>query len=296
MEVREMENYQELFLEENHSRVSEIKEEIRERFPKTKWVDVAQEPLWFGRSEMTRIPGKAIVGYDKDGESHYYATASEDYFVLPNEVAVWMALEEAKNYPEYGKPVAVMDHVDGKMFAHLEFPEFEHKELVKGDPLALRVDIYNSYDLSRAFEIGMSMLRLVCTNGMKAWLPEGNIAKKRHYGIMAPWNQIKTLGDKLDTMSIQFDLWKSWTEKQIGAKEVDAVFGKLLFSEKQVKTIRELAETGTETSIDKKLEENKLTVWDLNNSMTQFVSHEIESEIVKDRHLHKIARVIPQVL
>jgi hypothetical protein len=285
--------------------IEDIKLQVREELPNYPWPDVEMGNLFFGDPMAEKADlfegflGIRLHQTDKNGERYHrdLATPTEQYLLIPHELVYHkfnQALQE--NNIEYGKPTVKLKFYDDgakfEMFARFN----ETKVTVGKDKATPEVWIKNSVDMGWQQSAGGGAIVWRCTNGMVS----GHIAfewKKKHrqnYSIDA---QVHEMLHGMESMSNQFDIWKTWTKKQISNEQCEKLFTALPISENQAKKIMELPEIGSGMRLKDRFEKGKsVTGWDVNSVVTQWLTHEVNESSGRREREEKVALIMDRFM
>lgn len=273
--------------------------DVRSRYSDVPFPSVGTEPVWFGNDTNTleRDPSRvAIVGWGGELEkATMFAVASNQYNLIPHEMAVYYAEQEMLKHPEYGTP-SINIHLlqDGaKMKMEIDFPETEHIEVKKGDPVRPRVGFHNSYDLGWEFRGFMGAMVLICSNGAVAFKLNQQISKK-HRMNLDPVAQTGLVGGAMTAFSDQVGIWQHWAEKQLTAAQFEPIWEALPFGKNHREEILALPHQQTNKTLNEMMREDAINAWDGYNILTQFLTHNIESEMVRTDKSEQVAKVFHQ--
>jgi hypothetical protein len=270
---------------------------VHEKFPDVEdWATPVLEPMWWGRRVDAAMPiddKKVIVdGSKPPNESPIYGIVSNMYGLRSHEEMIHGLMEVCTELPEFGNPdpkVVLLDE-GGKMRIDIIFPEVEH-EIRQGDFINPRISAFNSYDLGWKARGHFGAFRLVCSNGLMIGKKWASFAK-RHIESLMLSELIDTIRGGMIKFSEETAIWKAWAERQIDHDEYANLWYNLPFSEKEKEKIEELPEQGTRLLLPDALHKNTLNLWDFNSVVTQFVTHEIESEKRRTDIEPRIARTV----
>lgn len=273
------------------SEVKNICNEIRDEFPDVPWPHVSEEPIFYGRKEKKRWEGrKGIV--DQRHEV-LYDIVSDDYSLLPHEVAVHQVKIALKEFPEYGDPKLqiFLPYSGAKMVLNVTFPETKH--LIKKDVISPMFKVRNSYNRTWVYSFQFGAVQQICTNGLVSWKSHDFFGRK-HIGL-DPSDIIHALQKSATLLSDEIGLWQGWAEKKLNSDEYSMLWEALPFSKKEKEKIEELPQTGTGLLLPKALKDDTLTKWDFASVVTQFVTHELSSENRKADVEPQIARTFTRL-
>lgn len=263
--------------QKSHDQLLAEREEIRNRFPNTVFPDPVLEPLWYGRREINPVPERKAIVNKVDG--NVYSICSDKYKVVHYEDVIRMIDEVVSTIEGYGKievcPFLMSE--GGKMKVSLKFPEAKTM-IAKGDNIFPKIEVFTSYDMSYKLmgRFGAFMLR--CSNGMGTWKQFKRFARKHLLSLNLSDLQ-HTITEGLEIFGVQVIDWKKWSEAKLNEIVYGQLWEQLPFSAKEKERIELLPETGTGLTIQEALKKDDLTVWQMNSILTQFATHEVQSEI-----------------
>ena len=253
-----------------------VKEDVRERYPNVSFPSPALEPVWYGRRNLKRIPGERAIVDQNNGR--VMNLCSDQYKLVHYEEIIKMVEDTISHIDSYGKIVLCphIMHDGGKMRLTMKFPEAQH--LVKAEAILPKIDVLTSYDLSYKLMGKFGAFILRCTNGMGVWKNFRQFARK-HLLSLNILELEQTIVEGLGIFGIQVDNWSKWSDKVIDLDTYNGIWETLPFSAKEREKIEILPEISTNLKIEDALKQKELTVWDLNSILTQWVSHEIRSDV-----------------
>lgn len=189
---------------------------------------------------------------------------SNDYKLIPNEQLINSVLETLDKtdirYNINDNPKH--SYVDNKrMRLHLTFPDL-HIQDDSAEGIDVAMYIHNSYDTSERVRIIFGMLRLVCTNGAKMWMP---------YNTDAKFNRKHTQGLNLEKLRQQFDtVYHSIPEIQERIRVLDMLDKQTVIGE----AITKVKDSISVTMAEEAEKANPQTMWQLYNLLTAYVTHQ----------------------
>lgn len=257
------------------------RKDIRDRYPEVYFPDPVLEPIWFGRREHQRIPDKrAIVDqkFESNGQM-IYGICSDQYKIVHYEDIVHMAEQSIGALTQYGTiQICPYTYLDGaRMRISVKFPDLK-SEIKKVDSIFPKVEIFTSYDLSTKLKGQFGAFQLKCTNGMGVWKTFKQFAKKHLQNLYL--NDLGTnISEGLLIFGDQVNTWRSWAERKISKDLYESIWEELPFSKAERTKIEVLSEIGTGLTLDFAVRNNDLTLWSLNSILTQWNTHNINSEV-----------------
>lgn len=286
--------------------VIDIKAEMHERFPSVPWPDISQERLYVAGYDFA-VPG--IVGnaiQEKIDEEHelweyavdgmipnIVAVCSEQYNFVPYEVASKVFADYIDSYDAWGKPKFSFQIIDGgrKMKATAQFDE--HMDKIKsnaqvGDDISPLGGFYHGIDLNWMFRVFAGATRLVCSNGMVGHHLNLELGKK-HKSTLNINEMIGALSPTFEKYGEQLEIWEAWGETLIKPAAVETLIQGSGFGSKHQEEILALPEKSTGETVQQWMDAGKVNVMNLYNVLTQFTTHELESEMVKVKRGDQIA-------
>ena len=139
------------------------------------------------------------------------ATVSRRYALVQHrDIVDWVraAFEQQKWDPAMVTASARFSEYGERMFVRIELPGAT-EEVRVGDKLAAEVRIWNSVDRSRALEVAIGWLRLVCLNGLKVWSGD-RLRKIHHIDWMSRESPVDFLRERLPKSREQVDRLRRW--------------------------------------------------------------------------------------
>jgi hypothetical protein len=257
--------------------------EIRNRYSETYFPNPVKEPVWYGRREHTRIVEKnAIIDQNVRPDQEkptVFGICSDHYKIVFYEDIVKMVEGVVGTIKDFGEikinPYSYAD--GGRLRINLSFPE-KKINIVKGDNIIPKIEIFSSYDLSTMLKGRFGAFQLKCTNGMGVWKTFKKFAK-RHLQNLHLMELESSIIEGLDVFALQATMWKEWTTLKIPQKVYEEIWTDLPFSPAEKERIEALPEIGTKLLLPDALKSNDLNVWSFNSVLTQFATHEVKSEL-----------------
>jgi hypothetical protein len=295
---------------EEMKRVQDIRADVRERYPTVKFPDVYKEPIWIGRTRddiEVQKDSVAICGSLQEDQSDRirYAYASNQYKIVTHEEAVLSIETALKDMPEFGQPEIVVSllNTGALMRTRVTFPEAKY-EVREGEPVNPQANLFNSYDMSKRLLSQFGARELVCSNGLIAFKVRSSIGQKHRLNIDVGYITSE-ITSGMQQFSEQVGLWSNWAKKELKEPDWIEVWDALPFGGKK----NELGEqTGRyreqlldyPRKLDRKtirgmLTDGSVNVWDAHSIITQFITHEIESENVQIKTTRDVARIFHNI-
>lgn len=291
-------------------RVQDVRADVRERYPETKFPDVYKEPIWIGRQRddiELQQDSVAICGsYCPDQTDRIrYAYASNQYKIVTHEEAVLSIETALKDMPEFGQPEIQVSllNTGALMRTIVTFPEAKY-EVRDGEPVNPQTNLFNSYDLSKRLLSQFGARELVCLNGLIAFKVRASIGQKHRLNIDVGYITSE-ITSGMAQFSEQVGLWSSWAKKELKEPEWIKVWDALPFGGKKNKLGEETGRYREQLldyprKLDRKtirgmLTDGSVNVWDAHSIVTQFISHEIDSENVQIEKTREVARVFHNI-
>lgn len=272
-----------------YNQKQETIQRVREMFPKISFPDVEEQLIaHYSRgdelSNATLMSGrKVLIGKFPDLEEEFeYGIISNRYKVITHEEAIASVVDTLEKHPEFGEAVVEPKilHDGAKIRIIVDFPEAPKIEVTNNDPVSVRISGQNSYDLAWEYSVGVEGFCQVCTNGMMGWASLEKYNNRHNSGLVLDRSEIVISG-ALNAFSEQTEIWKLWANTKLGVTAFTEVISGLPFGSRHTEAILELPQTQKNTTLKSLGEKGKATVWDVNLSTTQFLTHEIESENVR---------------
>ena len=271
------------------SKLKEQCEEIRNQYPHVNWPDPAKEPLFYGRLSKSEIQGRHAIVNHKTGD--VFGLCSDDYALLRHEKVVYDIQNVVAEFQEYGNPeisIKLMD--DGaKMVMTVKFPEAE-STIVRKDKVVPLIKSKNSYDLKWQRHDQFGANQLICTNGLTAFKVNAALKKRHMNGLLDPEMFKSMLNVGMTQISEQLGIWQKWAETSLELPLFEEVTEKL-FSPAEREKILSLRLMEREEPLQALITRNEATIWDAHSALTQFLTHEVRSELRKEEDPDEVSRL-----
>ncbi len=292
-------------MQAEYNKKQETIQRVREMFPDVAFPDVEEQLIaHYSRgddiSNATIMSGrKLLIGkFPGFEEEHEYGIISNRYQVVTHEETVANMVDTLENHPEFGQPVIhprILNH-GAKMRIVVDFPEAPTIDVTNNDPVTVRISGQNSYDLMWEYSVGVEGFCMVCSNGLMGWASLEKYNNRHNSGLAIDRSE-QIISGALNAFSEQTEIWKLWANTKLGLTDFTEVISGLPFGVRHTEQIMELPQTQKKTTLRALGEKGKATLWDVNLSATQFLTHEVESEAVKidkgrevSKYLHQIAK------
>lgn len=223
----------------------------------------------------------------------YYKDGNNNVIAIPNR---YVTIREDTNEPLaiVGSHYRVQPHIDniemvadildklGLEYTVTNFVEgarvysrfiLEQKILLTGDNKSkLYIDVTNSYDGTKSFEILLALYRMICTNGMYGFANEFTLRRIHSQNLFIDMQLLENLQTSVDAYSIRFRNFFNTivSEKPIPQNILEENFGIRLINKAE-----ELVEVPNGSA------------WDQYNSFTNAITHTDNKQITKLNH-HKL--------
>jgi hypothetical protein len=280
----------------------DIIQDVRSRYPND-FPDVYFSPIWYGRKQKEQAEGHLLIVADvpdRDDEGNMvgrfreiYKPCTDQYKLVRHEVAIHLfeqALKDERMDP-YGKPVIEVSlHGDGRRcYVEALFPNC-HFEIRKGEKLEPKAGIKNSNDLSLEFCKWFGGRAQVCANGMIAF-KINQISNKKHRLNLEVTSEVLGIPEGMDEFADQVGIWQDWAKKAIAKEEAEVLMDALPFGARHQEEILALPQAGTGDTMQEWLNSGSVNVYDMYGIYTQFLTHEVDSEMVRVSKGEDIARI-----
>jgi hypothetical protein len=276
--------------ERTFEEIQEIRQDVASRYADVTFPDIVLEPVWWGRRPENRVDEHyAIVDQNTN---KVFNICTEKYKPVYHELIIHNVEQAAVEMPQFGVPKIKVDMIgDGaKMRVNVMFPEVDY--MVKsGDIFHPTSDIKTSYDLGWKYTVDFGAYRLVCSNGLKV----GEVFesfKKRHMTGLDPNILSETLNAGMLRFDEQTQLWQKWAEKAIPHADYETIWEELPFSKPEREKIEAITGAGNNLILAQEIKkDNQITLWDMFNNTTQYVTHNINSVLRRVEIGPEITRV-----
>ena len=265
-------------MEEDFAMLQERRADVRNRYQNVTFPNPVLNSLWVGKRNLTRLTDqRALV--DQNNENRLMAIVSDRYKIIPYEDTITMVEEVTKEVTGYGA-IQLCPQVfanGGKFKLTMKFPESVHV-IREGDGIVPKIDVFNSLDLGMKLLGRYGAFRLRCTNGMGVWEHFKKFARRHLQTLFLEDLKVSIL-EGMATFGMQVEGWKRWTEIEMTENAYNGAWEMLPFSEAEKEKVEALRGIGDQLTLTDALKQKVLTLWDMNNVLTQFSSHEVKSEI-----------------
>jgi hypothetical protein len=269
----------------------EIIQAVQEKYSNINFPDPVLEPVHWGKREHSRIPGRKAIVNQKDG--NVFNVCTDEYKILRHEVVIHFVEDSLSHFMDGDITCCPRLMQDGaKLVMATKFNGRGH-EILKGDNVIPKIEVFNSYDLGWKLNGRWGMWRLRCSNGAGVWERFTSYAK-RHLQNLFVEDLRDSIQEGLGLFEEQASMWKEWAETKVDAPTYEKLWVTLPFSKAEKEKIEALPEIGTQLLLPDALYRNDLTLWQLNNVLTQFSTHEIKSEMRRVEIEPQIAKVMEQ--
>jgi hypothetical protein len=273
------------------------------KFPDVYFPCPVVEPLKVA-STGENVPGRfAIVDDFKDpgDDGRIFNICSEMYGLRLHETVVYKIMDVCEGIQkDFGKPSYNLTMVaeGARMKFEVTFPDVRY-EIRKGDVVWPRIYTLNSYDLGWKLTHRAGIWREICSNGAiigEIW----QTFKKRHIASLDLELLIDDLRESFEKFRIDTIEWKRWTERKVSEKEYELFWERFIngkppvFNKTERPKVEALPERGTSQRLADFLRKDELTLWDLHNVVTQYITHEFTSEIRRTEVEPVVGRIFEQ--
>ena len=281
----------------------DIVDDVRGRYPDTKFPNVYFSPMWYGRQQKEKVDNWRLIvadcpKYDEDGtllelEREIFKPCTDQYKLVRHEMAIHLfeqALADERMDP-YGKPeIKVALHNHGRRcYVEALFPECKY-EIRPGDKLEPKAGLKNSNDLSLEFCKWFGARQLVCGNGLIAF-KINQISNKKHRLNLEVTSEMLGIPEAMEEFADQIGIWSDWAKRQIKKEEAEVIMEALPFGTRHQEMILALPQAGTGETLQDWLKGASVNAFDMYSIYTQFLTHEIESEMVRVSKGEDVAKV-----
>lgn len=277
-------------MEVNYQELQGRRAEVRERYPDVEFPSPVLNSLWVGKRKFEMVPNSKALMDQNTGK--VLSIVSDKYKIVHYEDTISMVEDVTKEIDGFGQihlcPAIYAD--GGKFKLTMKFPESQHV-ISTGDGIVPKIDVFNSYDLGYKLMGRFGAFRLRCTNGMGVWEQFKRFARRHLLNLFLEDLKL-TILEGMSVFGMQVESWKKWAEIEMKQDVYDLTWKALPFSEPEKVKIESLREIGSALTLPDALKQRALTLWDMNNVLTQFVSHEIKSPIRRVNLEPMIARTM----
>ena len=260
---------------EDFQMLQERRADVRNRYPDVDFPDPVLDTLWVGKRKLERLTDKRALVNQRDGS--VLSIVSDRYKIIHYEDTLTMVEDVTKEVTGYGAiqlcPTVFSN--GGKFKIAMKFPESQHI-IREGDGIIPKIDIFNSLDLGMKLLGRYGAFRLRCTNGVGVWENFKRFARRHLQTLFLDDLKLSIL-EGMNMFGIQVDSWKKWTEIEMTQPVYDGAWEILPFSKPEREKIEVLRGIGDSLTLPDALKQKALTLWDMNNVLTQFATHEVKS-------------------
>jgi hypothetical protein len=259
---------------------------MRQEFPDVPWPNVTREPLFYGKGDRQGEWHDRQVIVITNGESNPVAVCSDEYLLVPHEVAAAELQATALDmYEKWGPAELKVRIIQGgrKMEVWAAFKDAPMTIGRRDAKVEPKIGVRTSYDLAWEFQTSFGGNQLVCTNGMVGFVIESRMKRKHRLG-MSIEGHMNMLKQGMEEFDAQKRVWQTWAELNPPAE----VFTKFLedeasktFGARHMENILALPETGSGETLESWLSGDTVNVFDAYGIFTQYLTHEVESDLVR---------------
>ena len=275
-------------MQEKFAKQQEIVAEIHETFPEISFPEIEEQLLArYSRGEDITsskiMNNKSLIVGNFHGVEHEYGIISGQYKTVLHEEALHSAMQSVRAVEDIlGKAdIKVNVFADGaRMKFTMDFPEYEKVPVAINDPVGLRISGTNSYDLGLEYRLMTEALVLKCLNGLIG----GDVLEKynsRHKGTLSLETSTNIVQQATIAFKKQTDIWNEWSKMALEATPFREIYEGLPFGEKHSKDILQLPIIQKEDCLANLVKAGQATLWDISLATSQFLTHEVESEMVR---------------
>jgi len=249
--------------------------------------------------------------FDPDTGRVFAPCVTEAYHLISHQDVIATVMAAALTLPEFGtpEPFVSLPREGARMRLEVKFPDVTydigpHTPGGKPDLINPSIVTFNSYDTGWALRTTFGAYRLVCSNGMTVGKIFAAQRKEHHQGIDI--DQLRGLiVDGMSRFSEQIELWKVWAETKTTPAMVEQLLNGVSLSQGQLDRFKEMREvSGVEGAprlqvvdfLDAQKQKKYLNLWRAYNLLTQFATHEVSSDILRERMMGKIETSMERVL
>jgi|TARA_R110002050_G_scaffold92426_1_gene193483 hypothetical protein len=235
---------------------------------------VEQLPLYDREGKAVRVGGSPIMGNFRTDNGICLGTSTEKYEIVNNKDAVDI-VEDAFSRAGLGDfdREMVVAREGSRFYGVYDFPTMQRHIANKGDVVALRLTLNNSFDRSCGLNWAMGMLRKVCTNGMCSLIADTNVTKKHSSKL-----DLSFINDGIQLLIEKFekgvDAFKNLGEREITQNEggliLDNLANKKILSDSLRDSIQMIWESPSFG------EDQGRNLYNLYNATTEHLSREVQ--------------------
>lgn len=271
----------------------DIVQEVHERFPDTPWPEITAERIILSGMDYAVDNYKANCIWTKDSETPIVAAiVSENYKLIPYEVATKKFLDYLSKFGGLGTPTIGINIINEGRKIQVKADFIEHTHKIKkaakvGDTVSMAAGFRHSIDTQWPYIVEAYAKQLVCSNGMIATKLNKTAAVKHKHSLNIDI-QNATLQETIAQFPEQVKTWNHWAEININKNEAEMLIDDS-FGKRHKDAILALPEVQSQETVAQWMKADKVNVFDLYSVMTQFMTHEIDSEMVRVQKAEKVA-------
>lgn len=232
--------------------------------------EVVMRPVMWGEGkEVLRSDRYRAIADNRTNK--LFSIVSSDYKLIRHEDAiedVEKVISENNNLGKY-EVITEFYNSGGRMRRTYSFPKIK-VEIKPKDHVNLKIELFNSYDVTWPFTLLLGAFRFVCSNGLVMGTKYYQL-RKRHVFSLDRIAVREDLSTAIRRFNLQTREWRRWTDVQLTPKSYAKV----------MKTMR-IGERAT-SEIETKLHQNAeglsiadfpiITLWVFYNILTQYITH-----------------------
>jgi hypothetical protein len=104
-------------------------------------------------------------------------------------------------------------------------------------------------------------------------------------------SEVLGIPEGMDEFADQVGIWQDWAKKAIAKEEAEVLMDALPFGARHQEEILALPQAGTGDTMQEWLNSGSVNVYDMDGIYTEFLTHEVDSEMVRVSKGEDIARI-----
>jgi len=225
--------------------------------------------------KMVELPNKSII---RDDTHKPIGLVSDRYQMVDHRENIWSAAEALMKLTN---KFDVWHRVEkGRIYSRLTINNMPIMKNVKNEGAKIALDIYNSYDKTRAFEISFSVWRQVCSNGMMGFAKVSGM-RKIHTAKIKTAEVVDKLNEGIKYYQKEY---QEFFKKLRANKPMEREQLEELFKDRLVKEAREAYKLEYTTT-------KRHDLWTQYNAFTRVISH---NDKVKEKYRQKMLNKVSQ--
>lgn len=230
---------------------------------------VMRHVMWGEGKEVLRSDRYRAIADKRTNK--LFSIVSSDYKLIRHEDAienVEKAISENKDLGRY-EVITKFYNGGGRMRRTYSFPKIK-VEIKPEDNVNLKIELFNSYDVTWPFTLLLGAFSFVCSNGLVVEKKYYQL-RKRHVFSLDKISVREGLSIAIRRFNMQTREWRRWTDVLLTPKSYAKVMKTMEFAEKAALEIEKQLNQNSESVF---VEDFAVTtLWTFYNILTQYITH-----------------------